>query len=233
LLLLTRISSFEASIPHLLLELAGGVAIGVAIPWLALKIESTPLFAVSTAYTPLLPVSIALLVLSSCWITGANEFLAAFSAGICTAHFGSATVEEFHGIGETVTELLKLAALMVFGAVFSLWHLRNISWQGCLFAVLAITAIRPIALGVSLIGRFLPWREFVTAAWFGPKGFASVTYALITLEARATSSDLIFRLAALVVGLSIIAHSSTDVPIAKWLVKRSEGPDAGFPSQAN
>lgn len=222
LLLLAHISSSHVSLLAVGLELAGGLAVGVVIPWVALKIETFSFFAASASYVPLLPVSIGLLVLATCWETHANEYLAAFAAGICTASFGPMVREEFHGIGETVTELLKLAALMVFGALFSVSFFGSISWEGYLFAILMVVAVRPVTLILSFLWPSLTWPEFATAAWFGPKGFASVTYALIVLNAKASLGDVIFRLAALVIGISIVAHSSSDVPVAKWLVNRSE-----------
>lgn len=56
---------------------------------------------------------------------------------------------------------------------------------------------------------------------FGPKGFASVVYGLIVLEARPRLADEMFHLIALTVVLSILAHSSTDVPIARYFGRRA------------
>ena len=67
---------------------------------------------------------------------------------------------------------------------------------------------------LSLLGSHLPAAEQAVAAWFGPKGFASVVYGLIVLDAGLSRSDELFHLIALVIFASILAHSSTDVPIA-------------------
>jgi hypothetical protein len=55
-------------------------------------------------------------VLATCYATGANLFLGAFGAGISVATFGPSFTESFRGFGELVTELLKLGALLLFGA---------------------------------------------------------------------------------------------------------------------
>ena len=60
----------------------------------------------------------------------------------------------------------------------------------------------------------LPLPQQAVAAWFGPKGFASVVYGLLILEAGVARADEMFHLIALVIFASILAHSSTDVPIA-------------------
>lgn len=35
---------------------------------------------------------------------------------------------------------------------------------------MVLFVVRPLALGLALLGSALNWRERVAAAWFGPKG---------------------------------------------------------------
>ena len=80
------------------------------------------------------------------------------------ATIGPKVREAFHRFGELVAELLKLAALLVFGALMSPQFLMEIPWTGYVFAVLVLLAVRPIALGIALFGSRLGWCEWVTAA---------------------------------------------------------------------
>ena len=84
-----------------------------------------------------------------------------------------------------------------------------------LFALFAVAVARPAALLLSFIGSTIDRREWAAAAWFGPKGFASVVYGLLVLESGAPRADEMFHLIAVAVALSIIAHSSSDVLIAR------------------
>jgi NhaP-type Na+/H+ or K+/H+ antiporter len=59
-------------------------------------------------------------------------------------------------------------------------------------------------------------REWIAAAWFGPKGFASVFFPFLLLQASMPNNLWIFHLLAVMVCASIIVHSSTDVLIARW-----------------
>ena len=59
------------------------------------------------------------------------------------------------------------------------------------------------------------FRQKLVAAWFGPKGFASVVYGLLVLQAGIPQGEEAFTLIAVCIAFSIIAHSSTDVPIAR------------------
>ncbi|WP_336921682.1 cation:proton antiporter [Aquipuribacter sp. SD81] len=196
-------------------EVALGILIGVVVPLVAIRLESSRFFASSAAYAPLNAVAIGLLVLALGMATHANLFLAAFAAGVTVATVGPAQREAFHPVGEVVTEVLKLAALLVFGALISPQFLGEVSGLGYLFAVLAIVVARPVAIALSFVGADLPWREQAAAAWFGPKGFASVVYGLLVLNSGIAEADQLFHLVAITVALSILAHSSTDVLVAR------------------
>ena len=107
------------------------------------------------------------------------------------------------------------------------------SWRDYVFAFAALLFARPIALLVSLIGARLSCREKLVAAWFGPKGFASVIYAIMVLRSNIADADHVFHLIALVIAISIVAHSSTDVPIARWFPQKRQSAHARRPSLAN
>jgi NhaP-type Na+/H+ or K+/H+ antiporter len=196
-------------------ELGVGVLIGVVVPWVALRLERTRFFSASTQYEPLNAVAIGLLVLALGKGLHGNLFLAAFAAGITVATFGPRQREAFEEFGELIAEGLKLAALLVFGALISVSFLAEISWQGWLFALVALLVARPAALAVSFLRSGLGAREQLAAMWFGPKGFASVVYGLLVLESGIPVADEVFHLVALTIVLSILAHSSTDIVVAR------------------
>lgn len=222
------VSSFD-----LFTEVVAGVALGVGVPYVAIRLERTRYFSATAAYEPLNAFAIGLLVLALALLTHANVFLAAFSAGVTIATMSPAIRLAFHQFGELVAELLKLAALLVFGALISIPFLSEIGIGGWVFAALALFVARPIALGIALLRSSLDRRERLAAAWFGPKGFASVVYALLILDASLSLSDELFHLAALVVTASIVAHSSTDVLVARWFEpgERDDQPDQPQPDE--
>jgi NhaP-type Na+/H+ or K+/H+ antiporter len=213
-------------------QLPLGILIGVAVPWLAIKIEQSRFFAADALYRPLLAFAIGMSVWAICEMTGSNQFLGCFAAGVTVATLSPSLRDDFHAFGRQVSELLKLAALLVFGALISWSTLREIGWGGYAFVFLSLFLVRPAALGIALLGSPLDMRERITAAWFGPKGFASVVFGLLILEAGEPHAEYLFQLVWLVVTASIVLHSSSDVPIARWF-ERSEdsaaaGEDAGF-----
>jgi len=194
-----------------------GIGLGIVIPWLALRFERTRFFSVAVRYEPFDAFAIGLLVLAIASLTHANEFLAAFFAGLTIASTHPKIRDQFHEFGERLAELLKLGAILLFGALMSPQFLGEIPWSGYLFAALVLLGVRPLALSLALVGSSLSWREWVIAAWFGPRGFASVVFGLIVLQSGIPNADKIFHLIAIVVVISIIAHSSTDVVLGRWL----------------
>ena len=141
-------------------EIALGLLIGVLVPLIVIWLERLPFLMATKGLQPLVAVSIGLLVLAICLVTGANLFLASFSAGITVATAGPGFREEFEQFGELVSELLKLAAILVFGALITPTFLfGEIAWAGWVFAVLAIVVARPLALLVSFLGTRLPQRN--------------------------------------------------------------------------
>jgi len=214
-------------------EILGGCAIGIVVPWIALRFERTRFFAVARSHESLLPVAIGLTVFALAELVHANQFLAAFSAGVTVATMrpreADASVNP-NALAEQLAELLKLAAVLVFGVLISPQFLREIPWTGYLFAALALLVARPVALFLSLLGTAMDRRERLAAMWFGPKGFASVIYGILILRSGVTGANETFHLVALVTVSSIIAHSSTDVVIARWL--RCDAESNPQPSQA-
>ena len=59
-------------------------------------------------------------------------------------------------------------------------------------------------------------------SWFGPKGVATMTFALFVLGAAGPHAERITGIAALVVFVSIVAHGLTDHPGAEWMARRAE-----------
>ena len=211
-------------------ELGLGIVIGIAVPLVAVGIQRLEriqplrrfhLLSPTATYMALIPVAIGLIVLATAQLTGANLYLAAFSAGITIATVAPDLRDAFQQFGELATELLKLIAILVFGSLVSPTLLAELPLAGYVFAVLTIVIARPAAVVAALTGSRMPWSERLTAAWFGPKGFASVLYALLILNSGIENAELLFHIIVASIVVSIVAHSSTDVPIAGYFARKS------------
>lgn len=200
-----------------------GVALGVAVPWLTLPLTRVPLEAPTPLYRPLGPMAIGIGLFALTGLLHANAFLAAFAAGITLGTFAPEPARDFRASGDRLAELFKLGALFVFGAMMDPHWLLRLSFGTLAFAVLALVAVRPVALAI--LRPALNGPEWLTAAWFGPKGFSSVLYALMALHAGGPERVEVFHRAALVIGLSILMHASSDVLVARWFEAHAGEPE--------
>jgi len=204
---------------EILQELVLGIAIGLVVPWAVNAALQSRFFAAAGVYEKLAAISIGLFVFALSSIVRANEFLAAFVAGISISIRNEDMRKSFHDFGDTVAELLKLTAVFFFASILSPQLFASVSWAGYAFVIAVILIVRPVALAPALAGSNLRRRECVAIAWFGPKGFASLLFGFMILNAGLQRSQQMFTVIGLVVLTSMVAHSSTDV-----LVARSFGP---------
>jgi NhaP-type Na+/H+ or K+/H+ antiporter len=72
-------------------------------------------------------------------------------------------------------------------------------------------------------GSDLPRPQKAFIAWFGPKGVASILFALLVLESDAGGRSQIFAIASFVILASIVAHGLTDTIGARWVERRVGG----------
>jgi NhaP-type Na+/H+ or K+/H+ antiporter len=152
-----------------------------------------------------------------------NGFIAVFVAAIAFGIWRPDIRETFEARSEDLLEVVKLGVFLAFGAIFTLDALFEDGWAAVGIAAFTLLVARPVALFAALAGS----RQVGTAAkafmsWFGPKGVATMTFALFVLGSTAPAAERIAGLAALVVFVSVIAHGLTDQPGAEWMARRAE-----------
>lgn len=198
----------------LLLAVGGGVVIGVALPWIYLRLERLSFFGFHRKDEALGILGVALLLWALQPLLHFNEYLASFAAGVTVATVNRDAARRFSPLGRQVAEAVKLMAILIFGTLLTPALFTHVGGKSYLFAFIVLVAIRPLALALSFLSRRLTRREWLAAAWFGPKGFASVVYALLAYGS-VRNGDRLFELVALVTAASMVAHSSTDVLVAR------------------
>lgn len=217
LIFLATAANRDTDFGGIAIELVAGLALGVAIPAAIALAWRLKILSAEPRLQALGPLAVAVILYATCHLTHANPYLAAFAAGVTLATMDRVSAEHFEHFGDLLSETTKFAALLVFGALITPDRLSHLSFGDWAVAVIAIVLIRPAAMMFSLIRTSLPARERSAAAWFGPKGFASVVYGLLALQAGIPAGEHVFDLVAITIALSIVLHSSTDVPVAKAL----------------
>jgi NhaP-type Na+/H+ or K+/H+ antiporter len=225
LVLLSELGVRNASAWSIARGLVLGVVVGVAVPAAVLSLRRLRWVAVAGEYRPLFAFGIGLLVLAVAAAPHANVFLAGYTSGVTIASMSGDVVDDHAQFGGHVAELLKLSALMVIGILVTTSETEALHWTGWVFVLLAIFAVRPMAMGIALLRSDLSRPERRAAARLGPRGFASVAYALAIVELAAFDGvNRAFMAVVAVVAGSIVLHSSTDTLVARALARREAGP---------
>ncbi|GAA2863817.1 cation:proton antiporter [Pseudonocardia halophobica] len=219
----------QAHFGLILAELAGGLALGVLLPVVVSLVLRLPFLGAEARLQPLGPLAVAVILYALCDLTHANSYLAAFAAGSTLATLSPQAAERYERFGDLLSEIAKFAALLVFGTLITTDRLAAPGLGGWVTAVLAIVLIRPATVLLSLLRSEMPLRERATAAWFGPKGFASVVYGLIVLQSGIPGGETVFALVVVTIALSIVLHSSTDVPVARAFDMEDVAPTFNLP----
>jgi sodium/hydrogen antiporter len=120
------------------------------------------------------------------------------------------------GLAEQVGNVLASLSFFLFGAVLLGPALSEIDWRTALYAVLSLTVVRMAPVAVALAATHLRLPTVLYVGWFGPRGLASIVFALLLLEDGPPAADLLVDVVALTVGLSVVLHGAT----AAWAAAR-------------
>jgi sodium/hydrogen antiporter len=142
---------------------------------------------------------------------GGSGFIASFVAGLAYGRVvGGEDAHRSTELSEEVGSYLSAVTFLLFGAVLVPLAVAELDVATVVYAVLSLTVIRmlPVALSLAGTGATLPTRGFV--GWFGPRGLATVVFALTVVEDfDVPGARTIVAVATVTVLLSILAHGLT------------------------
>lgn len=170
---------------------------------------------IARSMRPIGVAALALLAWAGSLQAGGNGFIGAFVCGVAfAATTPVAEVEETTHFAERIGMVLGLVVWFMFGALM-VPSLRIATWRDVVFAVLALTVMRMVPVALSLIGTGLDGPTVAFIGWFGPRGLASVVFALIAYDGLEVSEgNAVVASVSCVVVLSILAHGITAGPLS-------------------
>jgi NhaP-type Na+/H+ or K+/H+ antiporter len=165
---------------------------------------------------------------------GGNGFVGAFVGGLA---FGSITPPaDAHIVGFTddAGEMLSLLVWFLFGAAMIVPAFEYLMWQDVVFAVLALTLVRMTPVAIALAGAGLDRATVAFVGWFGPRGLASVVFALIAFDSLdPPDGNRVLAAVTATVVLSVIAHGITAAPLAARYGRHAATLHADLPEHAD
>jgi sodium/hydrogen antiporter len=192
----------------------GGVAAGALVA--AIIRFAQPRKLIDGAWLQVIPAAGAILAYAIASALDGSGFIAAFVAG---GVFGGLLGRDPGGINLLVDEVggaLDGATFLVFGAVLLGPALGHVSWDLALYAVASLTVVRMLPVAIAMLGTQARFPTLAFMGWFGPRGLASIVFAVILVEESHLPHQQTILLAIyLTVGLSILLHGVTAAPLAE------------------
>jgi NhaP-type Na+/H+ or K+/H+ antiporter len=201
----------------------GGVAAGLLIA--AIVAQAGRRDMIAGAWMQVVPAAGAALAYGIASALGGSGFIAAFVAGVVFRMALGRDPEALNRFSDEVGAVLDGVTFLFFGAVLLGPALAGLTWSLALYAVLSLTVVRmvPVAVAMARSRAGAPTVAFV--GWFGPRGLASIVFAVIVVEESGLPHEHLISAAVYVtVGLSVLAHGATAAPLAaryaRWHERR-------------
>ena len=128
-------------------------------------------------------------------------------------------------------DVASMVSWLIFGALALPVMQDQWSWTMLGYAALSLTVVRMLPVAIALLGAGFDRYSVAFIGWFGPRGLASVIFALIALEDLHGAGAEVVAVISLTILVSVLAHGFSAVPLANRFA--SAAPTPLGPSTAN
>ena len=201
-------------------ELGIGLAVGLGGTWLAstLMRRCWARGWIPHIWTHIATGALAISLFAIAQSLHGSGYIAAFSGGLLFGHLAGKNAEDMLETTEANAETLSLLTWFLFGSV-GIRFAEAFTLEIALYSVLSLTVIRVLPIFLSLTGTGEKFRNRLFMGWFGPRGLASIVFAIIVLNSELPGSEFMASVVTCTVFLSLIAHGITANPLAAWLAR--------------
>lgn len=157
---------------------------------------------------------LALLCFALAQTLGGSGFIAAFVGGLLIGHRLGEHKHAYMDSCEGYGDLLSVVIWMVFGATLMPMLPELLHWQYWLYAAASLTLLRMLPVWLSLLGTGLKPELKLFIGWFGPRGLASIVFAVMVLqhEPALLGQEPIIATVLCTIILSVILHGISANP---------------------
>jgi sodium/hydrogen antiporter len=210
-------------------EAVFGAVVGVGLGALGGRLHHhLPGGGTTPRYEGIYAVGFALVAFGLAEVTIGNGLIAAFVCGIAMGASERDVPQGFVEFAENSSAILQVITFFVFGALIVATGFDHSVPPLVAFVLFALLVARPAAVLLSFARTGIPRPQKLFMAWFGPKGVASMLFALFVLKSGVDERNLVFDVAAIAIICSIVAHGLTDTVGARWMAGRiGLDPDTG------
>jgi NhaP-type Na+/H+ or K+/H+ antiporter len=182
---------------------------------------------VDPLWLQVVPAAASVLAYTTATAVGGSGFIAAFVGGLIFGALRHRVGGEVGYMLEELGALLGAATFVVFGGGFLEPALGDITWAVAGYALLSLTLVRMLPVAVAMLGTDARPQTLGFLGWFGPRGLASIVFAVLIVESNGTLPHERVLLATIyaTVGLSVLLHGLSAAPLARrygaWYARRA------------
>ena len=121
---------------------------------------------------------------------------------------------------EEAGDLLGAATFVLFGAVMLVPVLDDLTVGIVVYSLLSLTIVRMLPVALAMLGSGARRPTLAFLGWFGPRGLASIVFAVILVEeADLEHASVLLTTIFFTVGLSVLLHGLSATPFAGTLCR--------------
>lgn len=164
---------------------------------------------------------LAVLCFATAQVLGGSGFIAAFVGGLLAGYLFKDQKHHLLQASEEFASLLSVLTWGVFGAVVIPKAWSSLTWDIWLYALLSLTLVRMLPVLSCLLGTRFDLETRLFMAWFGPRGLATIVFAVMIIDYPLASTSTLVATAICTVLLSVLLHGLSANPWVARLVRRT------------
>ncbi|MCC2097631.1 MAG: cation:proton antiporter, partial [Hyphomicrobiales bacterium] len=215
-------------------QLVIGPLAGIAVGWVAAKLidRSTSSGWITEAFEGPAILATAALAYLTATMAGGNGFISSFAAGLTFGALIGPRSRFILEFAESEGQTLAMLSFVIFGAIMLPSALAHLTWSAVAYALLSLTVIRLAPVAIALWSTRLSALTIGFLGWFGPRGLASILFALLIVEKMNTpATTAIQTIVIITVAMSILLHGLTAAPMARRYSKSASATGADAENQ--
>lgn len=171
-------------------------------------------------WTQITPAALAIGCFAIAQSLHASGYLASFVGGMLFGYLARGDSERLVHSAEGIAETLALLTWFLFGYAIIGQVFGQFTWPMILYALLSLTVVRMLPVLVAMTGSGETIRSRLFMGWFGPRGLASIVFAIIVLDQGLPGAEFMALVVICTVFLSLVLHGVTANPLSKRVTER-------------
>ncbi|MFD8383945.1 potassium/proton antiporter [Streptomyces sp. NPDC059679] len=209
------ISPWYVMLGEIVLELAIGAVVGLAIGWLGaygLRHVALP----ASGLYPIAVMAIAVIAYAGGALAHGSGFLAVYLASLILGNAKLPHWPATRGFAEGLGWIAQIGMFVLLGLLVTPHELGDDIWPAIGVGMALTMVARPLSVLVSAAPFRMPWREQALLSWAGLRGAVPIVLATIPMVSNVPDSRRVFN----IVFVLVIVYTLVQGPTLPWVARR-------------